>query len=368
MARPKKNESEENKDIRDPIESILNNKEFDGLYYGTRSGDEIISQDIITTSSFFFDDALGGGFHGGSWARFLSDPEAGKTSMALCWGRNWQQKYPENGFVVYFNAEGRITKDLLERTGVDTNKQKFRIIDCNNADVIYTIVERLLTQNQDELKYFVIIDSTDSCQRSIDIGKNLGESEKIGGGATIASAAGKRLSLMFNRLGGHFLFLCSQVRDKLNMGKPGVVGKDASGGNAPKFYSSLIGQIKTPWTETYIYENPSDNKSKIIGREVEIKLLKTYNEKTGTVVKYPVKYGLKGGIWRSYEAMMMCQAWNFYIKSGPYFKIDDAFAEELKKNNVNFEITLHGEKALRDFFDMNLDIVNYVFEKGKNLI
>ena len=174
---------------------------------------------------------------------------------------------------------------------------------------------------------------------------------------------------MFDRKGGHFLFLSSQVRDKITTGGHGSGGKSASGGNAPGFYSSLIGQIQKPWTDTYIYENPSDTKSKILGRLAEIKLLKTYNETTGQIVKVPIKYGLKGGIWRSYEGMMIAQAWNFWKKSGAHFKIEESFAQELAENNIQFDANFHGEKQMRESFCLNSELVEYVIEKkGKVLI
>lgn len=365
MARNKKDTTQEIQS--DFITDLLNSKEFEGKHYGQRAGNEIIPRDLISTGSFWFDYVLQGGYRSGTWARVYSMPENGKTSLALCWGRNWQDFYEDNGFVVYFNAEGRINKELIERTGINTNPEKFRIIDSNNADFIYTFVERLLINNTENKKYFVIIDSTDACQRQQDVAKNLGEAEKIGGGATIASAAGKRLSLLFDR-SNHFLFLCSQVRDKLNTMTPGAGGKDASGGNAPKFYSSLTFEIKNPWTETYIYENPSDKKSNIIGKLAEFKLHKTPNETTGKIVTVPIKYGLKGGVWRAYEMMMAAQSWNMFVKSGTWFNLDEQFEADLKKNNIEIEAKVQGERKLRDLFDTNTDLVNYCLSRAQQML
>ena len=189
----------------------------------------------------------------------------------------------------------------------------------------------------------------------------------MGGQATIASMAGKRLSLPFNRK-GHFLFLSAQVRDRVNTYSPTAPGKDASGGNAPRFYASLIGHIQKPWSDTYIYENPSDKKSKIIGRMVNIKLIKTYNETSGQTVEYPVKYGLKGGIWKAYEAMMAAQAWQLYKPKGIWWNINPEFEAELKDANIKFEATFQGEKNMRDYFDTNIDLTNYIIERMRKLI
>lgn len=357
----------EEKNEQDQIETLLNSKEFKGLHYGSRSGTEIEHQERITTSSFWFDLILEGGFRSGSFARMYSDPECGKTSMGLCWGRNWQDHYPDDGFVTIFNAEGRMTKDLIDRAGINTDKEKFRIIDCNNADAIFTLTEKLISDNSKKRRYYIMVDSTDSCQRSIDMLKNLGESEKIGGNATILSAAGKRLSLVFNR-SNHFLYLSSQVRDRLNTMSPGAQGKDASGGNAPKFYSSLIGHIQKPWTDTYIFEDPSDTKSKVIGRLVTIKLIKTPNEKTGQTIQFPVKYGFKGGVWPAYEAFMITQAWNLVNKSGAWFNFTEQFIEDLKKANIFIETKFQGERAIREYFDKSPELVSYILKRFREVL
>jgi RecA/RadA recombinase len=360
---------EDNKEEKvDQIESLLQAKEFQGLHLGSRSGNEIEKPEIISTSSFFFDQILGGGFRAGSWIRAKSEPEMGKTSQGLCWGRNWQNHFKERAVVVVFNAEGRVTRDLLVRSGLDISKERFRIIDTNNADFIYNMMERLIVDNKDDLVYYFIVDSTDAAQRSQDMLKSLGEAEKIGGSATIASAAGKRLSLLFNRK-QHVLYMTSQVRDKVNTYSPqGNAGKEASGGNAPRFYSSLTMEIKKHWSDWSIREEPSDAKSKEIGRLVNIKLEKTYNESSGSIVQVPVKYGHIGGIWHEYEAMLICQAWNLYINSGKgRFNIDPKFAQELSEQKISFEESFHGEKNMRAAFEINPQLVEYVYDKMRKI-
>jgi RecA/RadA recombinase len=350
---------------QDPLESVIAELKKDGRIIGTRAGDEIKQQDIITTSSFEFDQRLGGGFRDSGWSRFYSDPECGKTSIALKWGANWQNKYKGDAYVLFFNAEGRITRELIERSGIDTSKERFKIVDTNNYEAIFTITEKAVLENSSGRRYFVIVDSSDACERQIDKGKQFGDADKIAGGASIISAAGRRLSLLFN-VTGHHLFISSQVRDKMATGPMAGKGeqKAPSGGNAPKFYSSLTCQIKTPWTDRYIYENPSDTKSKIIGRICEIKLIKTPNESTGSTVFYPVKYGLVGGVWRAYEAFMVSQACGI-ISGTTWLTIEDSFYDDMQKNGISVEQKFQGEKAGRNLFDENPALVEYVFEKAK---
>lgn len=351
----------------DQIDALLGDKEFKGMHHGSRSGSEIVRADIISTGSFYFDQPLGGGFRASSWSRFYAAEESGKTSQGLKWAKQWQDFYGERAMVVLFNAEGRISADLIARSGLDTDKARFRRIDTNKADFIYTMIDRLVSNNPDGLVYFFMVDSTDACERTIDIGKNLGESEKIGGSATILSAAGKRLSLIFS-VTGHHLYMTSQTRDKVNTHGPGAGGKQASGGNAPKFYSSLTGQIAKHWSEYYICENPSDTKSKQIGRKVHIKLEKTPNEVTGVTVVVPVKYGHIGGVWREYEAMMLCQAWRFVEGTG-WYEFTDKFVAELEAASIKLEkVKVQGEAKLLAIFETNPDLVNHVHAKMRKLL
>lgn len=366
MAKAKQTTNEESVD---QIEELLNSKAYKGKHLGSRSGEEVEMPDLITTGSLFFDQALGGGYRSSGWARFFAPPECGKTSMSLSWAREWQKKYPEDGMVIAFNAEGRITADLIARSGILKDKEKFRIIDTNMSEVIWGMIENLIFDNPAKKKYFFIVDSTDACVRAGDAHgeKEIGDSEKIGGSATILSAAGKRLSLLFN-LKNHFLFMTSQVRDKLTTGPAKGSGKDASGGNAPKFYSSLTGEIKQPWSATYIYDVPSDTKSQIIGRMVEIKLHKTPNEKSGVTVTYPVKYGLVGGVWRAYEALLLAQAWEFIRQDGAIFTFADDIYKEIKELGIDFPQKCRGEKTIRDFFDSCPEIVEFFIQKIKDLV
>lgn len=347
----------------DGLKEILD--EYEGSHNGMRAGESILNSELVTTGSFFFDYKLGGGFMAGSWSKFYAFPECGKTSMALGWGRNWQKHFlekEEHPFVVYINAEGRMNKNLLERSGIDINPEYFTIIDSNRGDFIYSMIEKMILSNRNGFRYFFIIDSSDALVLTDDLKKDYFDASKIAGGALMASVAGKRLSPLFNS-SGHHLFICSQVRDKMTPGAQG--GKTTGGGHAPNFYSSLIGQIKKPWTDTLIFENPSDTKSKQIGRFCDISLEKTPNETSGQRVLVPIKYGLTGGIWRAYEGMMVAQELKIFEKKGAWFNMNDSWAKDIKESipNIQIEQSFQGERNLRDYFDKNIELAEFCFKK-----
>jgi hypothetical protein len=214
-----------------------------------------------------------------------------------------------------------------------------------------------LTQNNpDDIHYYFLLDSTDACIRGFDIGKTFSEPDKIAGSAAIYSAAGKRLSLLFNRT-GHHLYATSQLRDNLNGGRP-----QPSGGKALLYYSSLSSGIEKHWSDFGIRENQADKKSKEIGRKVQFHLDKTYNETSGTTVEVPVQYGRIGGVWKEYEAMLVAQEWQLLQEGhGGRFQFSEPFCETLKENNVEFEEKFHGEKVVRTYFDSNQALVEFIF-------
>ncbi len=363
------------KDVQEQIRSILNGKDYKGRHYGGGAGDEIGRQDIISTGSFWLDLYLGGGYRSGEWVRFSGDAESGKTSQGLKWAKHWQERYPDDGFVYIFNAEGRIRRHLLERSGISLDPKKFFMHNENTAEAIWDIQEKLILENPSKRRYFFLLDAVDACERIDDRDKTFAESQKVMGGATLLSQAGRRLALLFG-MDGHFLYVSNQLRATMNAGYGPQ--KSASGGNALKFYCSLVGLMKRPYTDTYIYKNPSIKKLEIeeddrktcnvLGQFAEIKFEKTPNEKTGQTVSFPVKYG--HGIWEAYEAMQICIFWDKYTResSRSSYQINSEFAQELKDNNITFDEKPRTDVDIRDMFDQNPQLTNYVLQKFRKMM
>lgn len=360
---------EQNNDL---IDKLLSAKKYNGRYVQQRAGDDVKWSEKISTGSFIFDMVLGGGYRPG-WSRFMSKtPEAGKTSMGVAWGKQWQDRFPDSGKFIYFNAEGRINKDILDMSGISMDRDRFRIIDTNSGDFIFDFIEDLVINSKTE-RYFFMIDSMDAIVRDGDSGKGYSDSLKIAGGAVLTSTAGKRLSMHIT-VRGHHLFLCSQERAKMSPGTMGG-GTDASGGHAPKFYSSLSGEIQPMYTSaqfnSYINEDTSNLESKKLGHIQKILLKKTYNQTTGTTVSIPIKYGLVGGVWRAYEAMMMAQTWGFVNPSSSWFNFDEDFYQSAKESGaLDSNVTpekVQGGRKLRDIFDSNPELVEFTLKKVSDL-
>ncbi len=363
-------------DVREQIKLLLKSKQYKGRHFGGGADKEIGRQDIISTGSFWLDYVLGGGYRGGSWARFSGEPESGKTSQGLTWAANWQKRYPKDGFVFIFNAEGRISRELLERVGVDLSPERFFMLRTNDAETVWGMQQDMIMNNPGKRRYYFLIDAIDACEREEDKEKHFNQAQRVMGGATIISLAGKRLSLLYS-VEGHFLYVSNQLRATMAT-TPGAAKSSPSGGNAIKFYSSLIGLMKKPWTDTYIYKDPSVKKqeveidgvktSNVLGMFSEIRLDKTPNEKTGQTVSIPIKFGT--GIWKAYEAMQICVNWGKYTRasSASSYVIDPEFEIELKDNNIPFDPKPRTDKVIRDAFDTNPQLTDFVISKFRKMI
>lgn len=333
-------------------------KEKDGHHYGYATGNDAIKfPEKISTGSLAFDIILDGGYRCG-WSRFSGKPQMGKTAQGLVWGANWQKKFPKDGMVVIFNAEGRVTTDLIIRSGIDVSPERFLRLDSNIGDYVVCKMQKWITHNPFGKRYFFLVDSSDALNRIHDLMKGAEDAEKIGGGATLLSFTGKRLSLPVSVL-GHHLYITSQLRDNL---KSTHGGQGESGGNAPKFYSSLSGRVKPHWVkgseDGNIYADAA--KEKVIGHKTLIELYKSPNEAQDSVLLH-IENGRLGGIWKEYELLHLMEMYGLAEASGSWFAPSDPFGEQLVNDKILEEpFAIQGELKTVRFLEANPQLVEYV--------
>jgi RecA/RadA recombinase len=294
---------------------------------------------IIPTGSLKFDLAIGGGFKAG-FHRFIGASEAGKTSQALLLMNNFLSG-GENRMGLYVKSEGRLSADLMSRSGVhfvelaeEWEDQSCFILKSNNTEFVFDFVRSILGQKKGP-KYFIIFDSGDGFMADGDMDKSSGENLKVASGANLTGDLLKRISLDLSE-GGHFLFSLGQVRakPKLNLYAPGETNLDipASGGNASIHYADWILQALKPRVADLILETPkaqiSDDNKKL-GHNARWKVWKSTNETTGETIEYPVKKGGQGkkAIWVEKEIVDLLIMWGFIEKKASWF----ALSQEVKE-------------------------------------
>lgn len=360
------------KDIQttDQIAKFLSDKDNQKYHYNFHEGDDY----KIPSGSLNLDIALGGGLPSGAH-RFTGINEGGKTSCAMAFARNFQKMFKKEGMIIYIKSEGRFSPEMIERCGIDTDPEKFFVFDCNVFEKVFELIRELVFHNENDKKYMFIIDSVDALCRVNDIDKPFAESEQVAGGALITSVFLKKMVLPITKM-GHTMILTSQVRVEVatnpyaSRGGPKV---KQAGGNAIKHYANFILEFEERYTSDMIFKNPTatklDDKGEPIGHYCKIKFRKSVNEKTGSSVRYPIKYGQKQGksVWRAREILDMLYLFNLIDKKGAWISVSEDLIKELSDQKLEINEKFQGEQRLIDFLEENEKLSDFLYEDFKNL-
>ena len=319
----------------------------------------------VSSGSLLLDIEMGGGIRP-SIIRASGVAEGGKTSCALSFARNFQSSL-DNSMAIYIKSEGRLSLDMIARSGVDTSPDKWFVYKSNIFESVLQLMRDLITNNPTECKYFFIIDSMDAMVPKKDMDRSFEDSDKVAGGSVLSSNFLKKMALGIATK-GHICFMISQVRSKVTIGydKGDPKITNASGGNALLHYSDWILEFQPRFQKDMIpprSDEPEGHICKVIFR-------KSANEKTGKKVEYPIKYGRTNGrsIWTEYEVIGMLLQWEMAKTSGSWIIVGDSLIDELKEAGLDMVAKHQGEDNFRKYLEENVEICNFLFNKfGKAL-
>ena len=264
---------------------------------------------------------------------------------------------------------------MIERSGIDTDPEKFFCFDCNIFEKVFELIRELVFNNEEDKKYMFIIDSVDALCRVGDIDKPFAESEQVAGGALITSVFLKKMVLPITKM-GHTMILTSQVRVEVATNPYAARGGPKvkqAGGNAIKHYANFILEFEERYTSDLIFKNPTatklDEKGEPIGHYCKIKFRKSINEKTGSTVRYPIKYGQKNGksVWMAREILDMLYLFNLIEKKGAWISVSQDLIQELSDKKFEINEKFQGEQRLIDFLEENEKLSDFLYEDFKNL-
>ena len=347
----------------DKIKAFLNDKNNKSFHYNDH--EELDYK--IPTGSLNLDLALGGGFPAGVH-RFTGVNEGGKTSCALSVAKNFQDHFGKKGMIVYIKSEGRLSPEMIARSGIDTSEERFFKFDCNVFEKVFELIRMLVKENEDDKKYMFIVDSVDALCRQNDYEKPFEDSEQVAGGALITSVFLKKMVLPIIKL-NHMMILTSQVRVEVATNPYAARGgpkTKQAGGNAIKHYANFILEFQDRYNSDIMFENPSaaklEDKGNPIGHFCKIVFRKSVNEKTGASVRYPIKYGRTDGrsVWLEKEVIEMSYVWGFLEKKGAWISLDKEVAEKCKKKKIECFEKIQGEQKLVDFLETNIDFCHFL--------
>ena len=336
----------------------------------------------VSSGSLKLDFALGGGL-GPGLHRFTGVNEGGKTSEALEVMKNFLDTVPNSrGF--YIKAEGRLTKQMRERSGVKFvfNEDEWDVgncfvFECNIYETVVEALRMLVAKNTDDTRYCFILDSVDGLISKGDTLKTFEESRKVAGGAVIAADFMKRVSIGLTKR-GHMALFVSQVRADIQLdpySKAPIRQTTATGGNALLHFANFILEFEPRFKKDWILEKPGEkhdpDKNKIIGHFAKITVKKSPNEKTNAVIKYPILYGRKGGksIWVEKEILDMLFLWDFAHRKGAgWIEFDPELLNIMSEAKIDFPEKIQGENQFDKFLEENPEAKEHLMNYFKKMV
>lgn len=325
----------------------------------------------VSTGSLILDMHTDGGLMPGVH-RFCGINEGGKTSEALEVARNFQIQIPDSK-VVYVKAEGRLSKEIIERSGLSLDEDKWFQLESNVYEFCFDFIKSLIKENDENKRYLFIIDSMDGLITRGDLEKGLSDATKVAGGAVIGAAFLKRVANAMSKF-GHMCIMISQVRETIKIdpyAKTTFKNTSASGGNALLHYANFIFEFEGRYQKDWILQDPDqrydEKKNKIIGHEARITIKKSPNEKTNTCISYPIRYGRKNGnsIWREREIRDLLFENGQFIKSGAWVNVDPSVIKQLKEVDIECPEKFQGRDSIMTFMEGNPKFVEYWFRRFK---
>jgi hypothetical protein len=324
---------------------------------------------------------IGPGIH-----RFCGLKEGGKTSEALEVTRNFLQE--KNRRAVYIKAEGRLSDEMIRRSGVkfvhgDPTKEGDAWVDgtcyvheSNKFESVLEMISEMIHTNPTKKQYVFIVDSIDTLMKKSDFEKKFGESHTVAGGATLLSHFFKHMALPTSKF-GHMIILMSQKRVDIPASQYSAARPEKfSGGNAALHQADLILEFLyrgTTYGEQSEYfmegkNGQATDKNRIIGHNCKIKVEKCANEKSQMILTYPIKYGRVGGksIWIEKELIDIMLSFGLLIKKGAWYRFDESLIEVAKESKIEIpEEQMQGLAKVEELITTNEELCSYLYKKFK---
>lgn len=329
----------------------------------------------VSSGSLLFDYKLGGGL-GTGLHRFVGINEGGKTSCALQFMKGFlENSTKRKGF--YIKAEGRLSKEMIERSGVkfvfdadEWTEGTCFVFESNIYETVFDALRELVGKNDEKIQYFFLLDSVDGLIRKGDLDKTFEESQKVAGGAVIAADLMKRMSIALQKR-GHICIFISQVRADIKLdpySKAPVRQTTATGGNALLHFANWIIEFEPRFKGDLILQDEKANydeyKNPYIGHIVKVTIKKSPNEKTNSIIKYPIRYGRKNGTsnWIEKEIFDFLLMWGFAEQRGAWINFDQDFINILKEASfIDFPEKIQGAAKFEALINENENLKKFLF-------
>ncbi len=332
----------------------------------------------IPCSSLIANSIMNGGLPSGA-SRAIGNSSGGKSSCTLDFMLHFLKPVVKRRGV-YVDAEGKLNKNIKERSGIIfvTDPEEWvdgtcLIVQSNVFEFVFSFFGDLMRNNETNTKYFFVVDSVDMLSRRDDLAKPFEDSAKVAGGAVLTSVFLKQTSAAMAKR-GHFCIFISQVRDavKIDPRQKNDTNKQgkASGGHALEHAPEWVLDFQPRFQDDIIREDDEDKKSKPIGHYCKINIVKSNNETYGQEIRYPIKYGRTGGtsVWVEKEIADYALMWEFVKKEKSSYIFSPELKAELEENGIEIPEKFVGIRKYMAFFEERKDVVDYLYNKFTKLL
>jgi hypothetical protein len=63
----------------------------------------------------------------------------------MAFARNFQKHFKDKGMIIYIKSEGRFSPEMIQRSGIDTDPEKFFVFDCNIFEKVFELIRELVS-------------------------------------------------------------------------------------------------------------------------------------------------------------------------------------------------------------------------------
>jgi len=327
------------------LDAIVNSLSGDGAQLLGSKGLAIKIRGVISTGNPAIDLAIGrGGIPLGRLTILHGKEASGKTTLALQIVAECQKK---NGLVIYVDKEYKLDPDYASALGV--NLEKLIIVQPSYMEKFFEMCESIINKAEaariktgERVPILIVLDSLNAAITKAQFDGEW-EDRHISPQARVLSGLLPKLMPLVSKEDVALLFI-SQIRKKIGVlyGDPDEI----SGGNAPKFFASVIIKINSLGNITDKEEGEKGgtriaNKSRIeiVKNQISPPFKKAdckivYGkgfDKEFSLVNAAVEKGIinKAGAWFDYEGKRLGQGFDNVVDM---FKKDkDLYKEILKK-------------------------------------
>ena len=199
---------------------------------------------------------------------------------------------------------------------------------------------------------------------------------KVAAGAVLAADFMKRVSITLAKR-GHMAIFISQVRADIQLdpySKAPIRQTTATGGNALLHFANYILEFEPRFKSDLILQKPNEKydpqKNNYIGHYAKITVKKSPNEKTNSVIKYPIIYGRTGGksIWNEKEILDMLYLWGYAEKKGAWISFSEDLRNDMQAAGIEMPETIQGEPKFNAFIEENENIKDYLIKYFRDLV